>query len=220
MLKNCSVTWFSSINGENLAKSVATMSDLDRSMRLDRDGRKMTFSGLPFGIQLAERGLYKLEDKCRCCFCGITQEISEHSDCRCRLPRHPNMVTLEARMNSFKYWPKQMTPTKDKLATSGFFYLGLGDIVKCFQCGVSLCDWEKECDPDEKHMEMSDCTFNRIVTEKESEVSGKECEICIKGGVSYVFVPCGHGTCKNCCLRLTDCPFCKSAIDYKLKIFI
>jgi hypothetical protein len=60
--------------------------------------------------------------------------------------RLPEYSDYESRIQSFRgKWPKYLGgPTPEDLARAGFFYLGEGDKVKCFSCGVSLHEWEQK----------------------------------------------------------------------------
>ena len=46
------------------------------------------------------------------------------------------------RLQSFSEWPKYLVTRPRDLAAAGFFYVGVGDIVQCFDCGVRLKNWE------------------------------------------------------------------------------
>ncbi|XP_059535477.1 E3 ubiquitin-protein ligase XIAP [Myotis daubentonii] len=64
-------------------------------------------------------------------------------------PRNPAMADYEARIITFGTW---MYPVnKEQLARAGFYALGEGDKVKCFQCGGGLTNWKPSEDPWEEH---------------------------------------------------------------------
>ncbi|XP_048236832.1 baculoviral IAP repeat-containing protein 2-like [Haliotis rufescens] len=101
-------------------------------------------------------------------------------------PKHPQYQHLQARLDSFVDWPRRYVPkTPEELAAAGFFYIGSADRVTCFQCGITLRDWEEEHDPVAEHQRYSEhCQFinktdlnqlgvaSRIVEEKKTEQSG------------------------------------------------
>ncbi|XP_067667614.1 putative inhibitor of apoptosis [Haliotis asinina] len=76
-------------------------------------------------------------------------------------PKHPNYQSLQARLDSFVGWPRRYVPkTPEELASAGFFYIGSADRVTCFQCGITLRDWEEEHDPVAEHQRYSEhCQF-------------------------------------------------------------
>ncbi|XP_046354778.2 putative inhibitor of apoptosis [Haliotis rufescens] len=76
-------------------------------------------------------------------------------------PKHPQYQHLRARLDSFADWPRRYVPkTPEELAAAGFFYIGSADRVTCFQCGITLRDWEEEHDPVAEHQRYSEhCQF-------------------------------------------------------------
>ena len=71
------------------------------------------------------------------------------------------MISYYKRWQSFEDWPFQIVkPTKEELAKSGFYYVGISDKVKCFQCGVGLCNWRKNDSAYYEHQRYSNrCSF-------------------------------------------------------------
>ena len=53
-----------------------------------------------------------------------------------------NYNKITDRLLSFADWPKYLFQKKNELSAAGFYYLGVGDQVKCFSCGGGLKDWE------------------------------------------------------------------------------
>ncbi|XP_046582243.1 baculoviral IAP repeat-containing protein 7-like isoform X2 [Haliotis rubra] len=76
-------------------------------------------------------------------------------------PKHPKYQSLQARLDTFVDWPRRYVPkTPEELASAGFFYIGSADRVTCFQCGITLRDWEEEHDPVAEHQKYSEhCQF-------------------------------------------------------------
>ncbi|XP_067664429.1 baculoviral IAP repeat-containing protein 8-like [Haliotis asinina] len=77
------------------------------------------------------------------------------------IPKHPKYQTYSSRIESFVAWPIRYVPkTPEQLASAGFFYIGSADRVTCFQCGITLRDWEEEHDPVAEHQRYSEhCHF-------------------------------------------------------------
>lgn len=59
-----------------------------------------------------------------------------------RKPTFPDYATYEARLKSYKDWPKAMKQKPAVMADAGFFYTGRGDQTLCFHCGGGLKGWE------------------------------------------------------------------------------
>lgn len=76
----------------------------------------------------------------------------------------------EDRLRSFADWPKFLNPRPEALARAGFYYIGRGDKVKCFKCGVMLHNWEPNDDPVEEHRRWSHmCQYLRIIYFRKEE---------------------------------------------------
>ena len=72
--------------------------------------------------------------------------------------------TYEQRFNSYgKYWPERISQDPHQLASAGFYYCNLKDIVMCFKCGGGIHNWEIDEDPVEQHIRWyPDCLYIRI----------------------------------------------------------
>lgn len=68
-----------------------------------------------------------------------------------------------ARLESYKNWPvPYMKP--ERLAAAGFYFTGEADIVKCFDCGISIYKWLEGDDPMVDHeRESPTCRFIREI---------------------------------------------------------
>lgn len=66
-------------------------------------------------------------------------------------PKFPDHATLSQRLGSFKRGNVSRGHMAEGLADAGWFWIGPGDKVQCFQCGGNLRDWEPEDDPWEEH---------------------------------------------------------------------
>lgn len=76
----------------------------------------------------------------------------------------PIFTLYEDRIGSFLLWPKQMSPDKHSLAAAGFFYVGTGDIVKCFSCGIRLSEWSATDSAFTEHNASSpDCVYLKMI---------------------------------------------------------
>jgi hypothetical protein len=54
----------------------------------------------------------------------------------------------------------------------------------------------------------------------ERSLDDMTCQICVSNEKNVVFFPCGHLTCNVCCQTLTKCPFCRTNIERKNKVFL
>ncbi|KAF2904279.1 hypothetical protein ILUMI_01898 [Ignelater luminosus] len=70
-------------------------------------------------------------------------------------PQNNDYDTFESRLRTFGDWPQALAQTPGKLADAGFFYMGFGDAVECFSCGICFRDWEPQDDPWIEHAKAS-----------------------------------------------------------------
>lgn len=70
-------------------------------------------------------------------------------------PHNTLYVSYARRLISFDSWPKQMRPTPLELTAAGFYYVGYGDSVKCFFCGIPLHDWKVKDNAMTEHKKFS-----------------------------------------------------------------
>ncbi|KAL3863441.1 hypothetical protein ACJMK2_005197 [Sinanodonta woodiana] len=66
-------------------------------------------------------------------------------------PKHSNYQMLEERIQSFNGWPVHLDQTPQLMAEAGFFYVGIQDYVRCFQCGGGLKNFERGDNPWVEH---------------------------------------------------------------------
>lgn len=79
---------------------------------------------------------------------------------RSKGPMHPDYVSVEQRIESYKDWPIAIKQKPKLLSEAGFFYTGKGDKTVCFYCGGGLKNWEENDDPWEQHAKwFSSCGF-------------------------------------------------------------
>ncbi|CAJ0963729.1 unnamed protein product [Ranitomeya imitator] len=72
----------------------------------------------------------------------------------------PSMCCEASRLRTLTMWPGPSTICPRYLARVGFYYLGPGDRVQCFCCGVLLTCWEPGDDPRDEHHKFSpSCPF-------------------------------------------------------------
>jgi len=96
-------------------------------------------------------------------------------------PQHPEYATTDRRLRSFENWPISMQIKPDVLSIAGFFYTGVGDQTKCFQCGGGLKDWESNDDPFIEHAKwfpkcqfILNCKGKAFVDKVINDISPKE----------------------------------------------
>lgn len=70
-----------------------------------------------------------------------TTELSREIITRKR-PFNPRYRVESERRASFDYWPIQMKQSAEEMVAAGFFYLGAGDMVACYHCGIHLAGWQ------------------------------------------------------------------------------
>ncbi|XP_022181353.1 death-associated inhibitor of apoptosis 1-like [Myzus persicae] len=59
-------------------------------------------------------------------------------------PVYSDSTTFLSRLNSYNSFPSTSCQNKYTLTESGFRYTGVGDIVKCFFCGLILQKWTND----------------------------------------------------------------------------
>ncbi|XP_053385504.1 uncharacterized protein LOC123539234 isoform X2 [Mercenaria mercenaria] len=59
------------------------------------------------------------------------------------IPEYPNYITQESRLASFNTpgWRRTYKPKAVQFAEYGFFFTGIRDLVRCYQCAVGLEGW-------------------------------------------------------------------------------
>ncbi|XP_060592057.1 baculoviral IAP repeat-containing protein 8-like [Ruditapes philippinarum] len=93
--------------------------------------------------------------------------------------RHPELKTYEARLLSFKNWPRHLSQKPETLADAGLFYLGIEDLVRCFMCDGGLRRWDEDDDPWTEHCRwFPDCAYAR-------EKKGDEFIALVKASAEY-----------------------------------
>ena len=62
---------------------------------------------------------------------------------------NPKYENYKIRLKTFsdRFWLISHIQNETIMAKAGFFYSGLGDIVKCAYCGVCLHQWRPDDDP-------------------------------------------------------------------------
>lgn len=66
-------------------------------------------------------------------------------------PKHPTFRSLARRLETFATYPKDQTPSAEKLAQAGFRYMGVSDRMSCFHCGGGVMNWMTYEEPWEEH---------------------------------------------------------------------
>ncbi|XP_054278974.1 death-associated inhibitor of apoptosis 1-like [Macrosteles quadrilineatus] len=93
-----------------------------------------------------------------------------------KFPSFPNYTLLDARLKSFKNWPKTLKFTPEMFSEAGFFYTKKGDGIICYYCGGGLNNWNEESDePWVEHARwFSKCYF--LLTTKGKDFVSKICK--------------------------------------------
>ena len=150
------------------------------------------------------------------------------------IPEYPKYNTMESRLLTFESWRSDHVAPQ-ALAEAGFFYTSEDDIVTCFHCGVSVCDWiheEKAWTSHAKHSPL--CTFiyikcgirfidsclkgNTMVRPNASIIEpGNDrykCKVCLEKEIGVCYFPCDHSvTCIDCAPGISRCPMCREPIS-------
>jgi len=86
--------------------------------------------------------------------CGCLWHMSVARFCPLR---ELNLRDGNQRLKTFSLlgWPIGSTINPVDAAEAGFFYTGQSDILKCFECGVSIHNWEAKDNPVHEHIKFS-----------------------------------------------------------------
>jgi baculoviral IAP repeat-containing protein 2/3 len=80
-----------------------------------------------------------------------------------RTPKYPEYSTIESRMRSFSNWSTNLQDPAT-LTQAGFYWLGIGDEVRCFYCDGGLRNWLQNDDPWFEHTRwFPKCPFVTLV---------------------------------------------------------
>ncbi|XP_078493058.1 E3 ubiquitin-protein ligase XIAP, partial [Ciona intestinalis] len=91
----------------------------------------------------------------------VNQEVHQHPP-HLPHPHNAHMRSLEQRRSSFRgFSPRHhLRATMDEIAEAGFYFLGPGDLVKCWYCGNKLKNFDVEDEPWMEHAKwFPQCEF-------------------------------------------------------------
>jgi baculoviral IAP repeat-containing protein 7/8 len=75
-------------------------------------------------------------------------------------PLHREYKDFAARLETFYYWPQERLIKGRRLARAGFFFTGIDDCVRCFNCDGGLQNFEWDDEPEAMHaLYFSECEF-------------------------------------------------------------
>lgn len=204
-------------------------------------------NNVPSNVTLFETLLMQPQMNCSCCI-AATAPLADQSSINATTSTSvvaaaafvsavfPSYASEIVRFSSYASWPSRMNPVD--LARAGFFYTMQGDRVKCFSCGIGLCEWHLTDKPWEQHaLYNSTCSF--LIREKGAEyiknviLSAKEkkniknhivdisCTICVQKNYNTVFIPCNHAAaCVECAGKLAKCPICQNEFERYIVIYL
>jgi baculoviral IAP repeat-containing protein 7/8 len=146
---------------------------------------------------------------------------------------YPEFLSPSTRLKTFENWPRKSTQKPEQLVDAGFFYMGIGDHVRCFSCGGVLKDWDVNDQPWEQHalwykkceylkfMKGEDYITNVLNLNIPSKIDeNRLCKICFEFEYNVVFMPCRHVVvCSQCAIKLKDCPYCRQQFKSVLRIY-
>lgn len=116
--------------------------------------------------------------------------------------------------------------------------IGRGDTCLCFNCGVSINDWETDDCPWTEHGRLNkDCTYFILFNEnledefyhatlteenKNAQIeNNRNCKECLENEADAACLPCGHVSyCEECVEKHASCPVCENLFYYYIKIYV
>ena len=77
-------------------------------------------------------------------------------------PRYQDYTLPHQRLDTFASWPRDHPILPHDLSKAGFFFTGIDDLVRCFNCGGGLTRWDTDDNPWVEHARwFPKCTFLR-----------------------------------------------------------
>lgn len=74
--------------------------------------------------------------------------------------RNKVIMNFKERLDTFHKWPKALAQRPAELSRAGFFYTGVGDVVKCPFCNIKLSNWMSDDKAWNEHKKFSEhCDF-------------------------------------------------------------
>lgn len=183
---------------------------------------------------LVESGFFYTgkEDITKCAFCGIEiknwslelnpELLHKKMSKYCEKYLESNFSQYKQRLQTFDRWDIKKNQ-KEKLAESGFVFLGYKDTTQCFKCKIKLEDWQDEDEPDLVHKTLSkDCEFLKLKSSCRILPEKFICNVCLENEKNTCFLPCAHVVCcLDCCVNVNKtCPVCMTEIKQKIRIFM
>lgn len=184
---------------------------------------------------LVESGFFytNKEDITKCAFCGIEiknwslelnpEALHKKMSKYCERYLEYNFSQYNQRLKTFERWNLKNIQ-KEKLAESGFIFLGYKDATQCFKCKIKLEEWKEDDEPDLVHKSLSkDCEFLKTKNNSKQSLGEKFiCNICLENEKNTCFLPCAHVVCcLDCCINVSkSCPVCMTEIKQKIRIFV
>lgn len=161
-------------------------------------------------------------------------------------PEYPQFMSESERIKSYLDWPCALKQKPAQLAEAGFFYTGMNDSVKCFQCGGGLKHWTETDIPWEQHAIWYErCLYLKLIKgakfinkmqahknfqsedlqkgyddDAEQKNDNRLCKICYETEFNTTFFPCGHIlACEKCASSVTKCPYCRQCFTSVLRVY-
>ncbi|XP_052238449.1 uncharacterized protein LOC127849738 [Dreissena polymorpha] len=89
----------------------------------------------------------------------LTTSVVQNREQNYLTAKYPDFRNEEVRRKSFDNWPRTL-PDAREFVPRGFFYTGIGDLVRCFCCGIGLKDFSDGDNPLMEHVKHSrNCAF-------------------------------------------------------------
>ena len=129
----------SSLQGGHVAAAQAAQSGASGLVVLLSRARPMANVAFPVVDPTLEEGRAPL----------FRQEEARH------VSTYADLASEHHRLTTFVDWPQDSAVRPWELSEAGFYYMGTGDGVKCFRCGIELANWEPEDTPWGEHQRWS-----------------------------------------------------------------
>lgn len=159
---------------ESIRSSTSRRRRRETNLHVEIEGRASSFNEYVISPETAEREklisehwtnksmptVFKFNHPRNKCYVFLKDWLSNKARYSHKLALILKHATLESRVRSFEFFPSNVKVSTQDLAEAGFFYVGYGDVCKCFCCQGLVCNWLDSEDVWKSHaFYYPDCEF-------------------------------------------------------------
>ena len=127
---------------------------------------------------------------------------------------------VQARLNTFHYWPACHIVRPQALAEAGFISMNDSDRVQCVFCRGGVRNWlQGDTAMGEHRRHFPHCPYVNAVYRRDDR--SMLCKVCLDTDIECLFLPCRHVVCcERCSHMLSKCAVCRTDIGAVLKVYL